>query len=513
MAGFNSALIMAWLANINTHPYVNSKRADCDIESYCSKPQSATESYNEIMKTEGPIVSGSKETIFASLIRRFSSRRDVCDEEASHMLLLLPLVGSSRVFQSVDCRPLEDDKQKTAGGLTVRYTSRVDSLENVPLLTIAREYLHKGAPDKWKRLTDGKPRITLFLPKYSPDGAQSEEYYRAKLTLHHPFRSAKDLKTIGKHEFKTYAEAYQMCLSNHFHETDYYSPVEDDADWQSLAAQLAGHEQSHTALGSRPQDVAYDWSRHIGHVPIPETWLDDAKAGYSPPQSSVEVDPDSLNPEQRKIYDKFIEHKDGEPPLRMNVDGGAGTGKTYCFGVLIAHLRRRATVVVTASAAFAASKINGMTLHAALRIPPSLPRKYKKLDRKSDIYKELAIRFSNCKYLLIDEKSMVSLAILGFVDLRLRDIMERDEWLGGLSAILAGDFYQLLPVGGQPLFSDVAVSHLEKHGLDAYRSFNVSCRLSQVLRQTGPDADKFLAAIDGLRMCKVLPEHFETLSM
>ncbi len=49
------------------------------------------------------------------------------------------------------------------------------------------------------------------------------------------------------------------------------------------------------------------------------------------------------------------------------------------------------------------------------------------------------------KYLVIDEKSMLGLKTLGWVDRRLREIFpgRNDEFFGGLSNILVGDFYRL----------------------------------------------------------------------
>ncbi|KAK8239290.1 hypothetical protein IWZ00DRAFT_460451 [Phyllosticta capitalensis] len=86
---------------------------------------------------------------------------------------------------------------------------------------------------------------------------------------------------------------------------------------------------------------------------------------------------------------------------------------------------------------------------------------------------------------------MVSLKLLSWVDKRLREVMGRDLWLGGLNGMLVGDFGQLLPVEGSPLFGEPNGSE-EKHGRDVYRWFR--------------------AALEGLRSRNLLPEHFETLS-
>jgi hypothetical protein len=55
-------------------------------------------------------------------------------------------------------------------------------------------------------------------------------------------------------------------------------------------------------------------------------------------------------------------------------------------------------------------------------------------------------RFRNVAIVLIDEISMVGPAMLGFVDQRLRQIMDNDLSFGGLGVILCGDFFQIEPV-------------------------------------------------------------------
>jgi len=60
---------------------------------------------------------------------------------------------------------------------------------------------------------------------------------------------------------------------------------------------------------------------------------------------------DSLNPEQRPVYDTVMGHFLTRDPsqLLLHVDGGGGTGKSYLINLLSAHLqaatRGRGTLV------------------------------------------------------------------------------------------------------------------------------------------------------------------------
>ena len=63
---------------------------------------------------------------------------------------------------------------------------------------------------------------------------------------------------------------------------------------------------------------------------------------------------------------------------------------------------------------------------------------------------------------MIDEKSMVDLKMLSLIDDRLRVIFPATSHqpFGGINILLCGDFFQLPPVGGKPLYSRRA-SHVD----------------------------------------------------
>ena len=90
--------------------------------------------------------------------------------------------------------------------------------------------------------------------------------------------------------------------------------------------------------------------------------------------------PESLNPEQRKLYDvvvdQYIQELSGRGTLGqllLNVDGVAGTGKTYTLMKICARLQELALqaerpnpVFRAAPTGIAAFNINGKTLHSLL---------------------------------------------------------------------------------------------------------------------------------------------------
>jgi ATP-dependent exoDNAse (exonuclease V) alpha subunit len=129
----------------------------------------------------------------------------------------------------------------------------------------------------------------------------------------------------------------------------------------------------------------------------------------------------------------------------------------------------------------AAFNIVGKTLHSLLR----LPVKGKNSDLSVATLQSLQALFQDCRFLIIDEKSMIDLTTLSLIDNRLRAILPAtsDLRFGGINVLLCGDFFQLPPVGGQPLYS-MSHSHVNAlNGHQLYRSFNHTARLIQVMRQ------------------------------
>jgi PIF1-like helicase len=150
----------------------------------------------------------------------------------------------------------------------------------------------------------------------------------------------------------------------------------------------------------------------------------------------------------------------------MHVDGSAGTGKSYLIHTVSAHLAERAhsddkrdPLVRAAPTGIAARNISGRTLHSLLRLPL---RSRFLTTMHNGILAHLQGHWRERAYLIIDEKSMVGLKELYWIDSRLRTIMSKPELeFGGLNVILFGDFYQLPPVCSKPMYDSGVVSDPE----------------------------------------------------
>ncbi|WP_216934991.1 AAA family ATPase [Acinetobacter sp. BY484] len=127
--------------------------------------------------------------------------------------------------------------------------------------------------------------------------------------------------------------------------------------------------------------------------------------------------------------------------------GSAGAGKTYTLNQYINYLKaRKVAVAITASTGIAATHMNGMTIHtwAGIGIKDFLSEEDLKRMKERKYLKE---HLENAQVLIIDEISMLHAKQLNLVNQVLKYFKDSDEAFGGIQVIVAGDFFQLPPVG------------------------------------------------------------------
>jgi len=245
---------------------------------------------------------------------------------------------------------------------------QIEDLRDVTLLDFIKNYNFTS----YKRQPRALPQVINYFLQYSSD--PSSEYYEdfchVKMMLHHPFTDILDLAVNidGKTSF---AAAYQVCKASHTHEPDYLdlddkdTDASEDEDEELSAAEegeivqdwevLAGrHPQNDAArvedpdnLGERDLDCSYDWSIYTGIYPeLDSDFWEVSKVNYPADQMvSMAQTAESLQPEQRRVYDVVMQQYerilqgDSPSPLRINIDGPAGTGKSYLIADIISPAR------------------------------------------------------------------------------------------------------------------------------------------------------------------------------
>lgn len=160
--------------------------------------------------------------------------------------------------------------------------------------------------------------------------------------------------------------------------------------------------------------------------------------------------------------------------------GSAGAGKTYTINQYLHYLRARdVAVAVTASTGIAATHMNGMTIHswAGIGISNELTAKDIARIKKRTVVVE---RIERTKVLVIDEISMLHRQQFELINQVLQAIKENTLPFGGIQLLVAGDFFQLPPIGEPHESNRDKFAFMAQAWLDA--DFQI-CYLSEQHRQ------------------------------
>ncbi len=189
--------------------------------------------------------------------------------------------------------------------------------------------------------------------------------------------------------------------------------------------------------------------------------------------------------------------------------GSAGSGKTYTLNQYIDYLRaRRVPVAVTASTGIAATHMSGTTIHSwsGIGIKDELSdRDLSNLSRKQF----LADRLKDTAVLIIDEISMLHAKQLNLVSQVLKHVRKNDSAFGGIQIVVAGDFFQLPPIGSKGETNREKFAFMSEAWLDA--KFHI-CYLSEQHRQVSEAANGGLDLDDILNQIRRQEVTFEAIA-
>ncbi len=491
-------ITMGWMANTDIQPPTTLWAVLAYVAKYVSKPETKSKSYTDL---QGMILPYTNErapllSFVSKMLNKLIGERDWSAQEVSHILLQLPVQESSRSVVTLDCWPeqsqdnlivLEDGDITTQRSPTKRYQDRNTDAPGALSLqsTTLFDWLQFWDWRTFQIRTRASSRVINYWPRYpaDPESPTYNDFCRVKLMLHHPFVHVDELLSVNGVAYSSYQEAFTACCQHHSHPEDYYVDPEPDAeesnnsdndnlddiepdpeveaplaDFEAYARRRPNHDLGQLdgldGLGTRHLDRAYDWGPHVGKYSLDsEDWS--RLRAENPIEQAVNVSSSagSLNLEQRKLYDIVINQYTQElsslalpQQLLLNVDGVAGSGKTYTLLKICAQLqdlalqaRRQNPVFRAAPTGIAAYNITGKTLHSLLR----LPVRTQQADISASTLQALQLLFRNCRFLIIDEKSMIDLKTLSLIDDRLRAILPNSRHcrFGGLNVLLCRDFF------------------------------------------------------------------------
>ena len=186
--------------------------------------------------------------------------------------------------------------------------------------------------------------------------------------------------------------------------------------------------------------------------------------------------------------------------IKLFITGGAGTGKTFTLKLLVEQIKRcfvnmTHTVRVAALTGVAARLVNGQTLHSLLKLPvqkdgKSMPM----LLLTGDFLKRMRHQWTDTKFLIIDEISMVSYEMLCMIEQRMKQLKNSDHLFGGINILFFGDLMQLPPVRGSSVFHQPVSM---QPGTHLWQEFSF-CELTQNMRQQGDNT--FIDLLNNLRI-------------
>jgi hypothetical protein len=183
-----------------------------------------------------------------------------------------------------------------------------------------------------------------------------------------------------------------------------------------------------------------------------------------------------LNIEQMKIYTTIMEKTQRGIQHLSFLQGGPGVGKTFLSTIIIESIQNLCRkVAVCAPTGIAASYLpQGMTINSLFSIPcrknessliqPLGIKQLEKLRRR--------LEPDLLSLIVIDEISMVTSEMINSVDQRLRQVVNNSELpFGGISILAVGDFYQLKPACGTPLYANLSGGSKKLAAIDGWNRF------------------------------------------
>jgi hypothetical protein len=238
----------------------------------------------------------------------------------------------------------------------------------------------------------------------------------------------------------------------------------------------------------------------------------------------------SLNEEQKRAFHIIANHASESCPdqLKMYLGGMGGTGKTRVIKALITMFELRQEnhrFIVLAPTGTAAALLNGSTYHSILGIRSTRDSDGEEsLRSENSIIKEVQERLEGVDYIFIDEISMIACHELFSISSQLSKVTnEHNKPFGGKNIILAGDFAQLPPTTGSPLYSN-AVSKAQTNSMSKrdqestigkilWHQITTVVILTQNMRQTEMSEDdrKFRTALINMRYAACTNDDLEFL--
>jgi ATP-dependent DNA helicase PIF1 len=263
-------------------------------------------------------------------------------------------------------------------------------------------------------------------------------------------------------------------------------------------------------LGLREQDNNFDWFAFFEQYSEEQinqsiNFIQNQKGQFNLSMDNYYQIPEvEFSPTQQRILDvvqaqiNFLTTGEQQNDFRrfLVVQGKAGSGKSTVIKAIKSIVYNQFgenSCMVVAPTGSAASLIEAKTIHNSFKI--NIDNKLSSLNPQA--LNDLQENFYNCKFIIIDEMSLVGCTLFRKIDLRCRIAKSINEPFGGMFVILLGDLKQLPPVRDRPFYGTSYNNQYVNEGQALFRNFHASIILPTSFRQA-PEEQEFRDILDRL---------------
>lgn len=188
------------------------------------------------------------------------------------------------------------------------------------------------------------------------------------------------------------------------------------------------------------------------------------------------------------------------------ITGKAGTGKSTLLSYFKKNTRK--DTVILAPTGIAALNVGGQTIHSFFGFGPDIT------EDKIKPAKGFKLKLlKNLNTVVVDEISMVRADLLDYMDIYLRETLNRKEPFGNLQMIFIGDLYQLPPVvtkEEKEIFND---KYSSPYFFDSFVFKNMKLQFVELEKVYRQKDEKFISILNRIRNNTVTEEDLSELNL
>jgi hypothetical protein len=514
---YNESILRRWRANMDIQLVNGHQGLAYYVCKYCMKAEPEelkTKLSEEIQRMNAASVH--QRTRMLKLGMCMLKHRRMTAQEAAYRICGFEMVVSSRTTMLISTLPEEkrvkklkklsevsglnpDSRDVFYDNILDTYRKRPAELDNLSFHQFASWYAKVSNETKGKKLlslNDESAKIrkrTQFkCLRTSRVSVASDGYYYSLLVQHLPHRTEHDLKG----DYTTYKEAFEQnnanmnltdltsdvfvnevieqcrrmqvsrALAERYNDDSGEENMDDDNDMDTeLFDQTTVPSTSATVSATNPTDVLSSTTEAL-------EWHSMMTGAMTEDELAQKIT--KLSRDQARCL-KYVQQKIAKnEQILLMIMGNAGTGKSYLLEVIIDWLRLNQAqlsgndpVLIGAPTGLAAKNIGGRTLHSLLKLPVrKRTERAELLPLSARVLEQLRSQIGSKRYMIVDEISMVGHNMINFMHKRLvetkkSDDSEQEKLFGGMNMIVAGDFFQLKPIGETYCFKSMLFDPFE----------------------------------------------------